>query len=67
MNHHSQTFAGRNNSSRQKADAAEPLKAIRDNVNAYRQALIKKGYTDADINKAIDQLSRPYQNSGTSH
>jgi hypothetical protein len=55
------TYGGRNNRARIAADANNPLKAIRDNVNAYRPALLKEGYTNAEIDNAINTLSAPYK------
>ncbi len=56
----SQTYGGRNSKTKIAADAANPIKAIQDNVNAYRPALLKEGYTNAEINNAIQTLSIPY-------
>ena len=56
----SQTYGGRNTNAKIAADAADPVKAIRDNVNAYRKELLKAGYTNADIDNAINTLSAPY-------
>ncbi|HVG16539.1 MAG TPA: RHS repeat-associated core domain-containing protein [Chitinophagaceae bacterium] len=57
----SQTYGGRNTIAKIAADAANPLKAIRDNVNAYRPALIKEGYTNSEIDHTITTLSAPYK------
>ena len=56
----SQTFGWKNTEAKIAADAANPLKAIRDNVNAYRSSLLKAGYTGTEIDHVIKTLSQPY-------
>ncbi len=57
----SETYGGRNNKVVQAKDAANPLDAIKRNVNKYRGALLKEGYSDKDIDNAIRQLSQPFE------
>jgi len=47
----------------QTIDANNPLQAILNNVNAYRPALLKEGYSNEEINNVIKQLSLPFLNS----
>jgi hypothetical protein len=55
------SFGGRNTKARQIADANNPLQAIIDNVNAYRESFLKAGYTNADVDRVIRDLSKPFK------
>ncbi len=55
------TYGRRNTAAMQSSDAAAPLNAIKKNVGAYRKALVDKGYTDKDIDAAVEKLSRPFK------
>jgi hypothetical protein len=57
----SQTYGGRNTRARQLQDAAHPIQAVQNNVNAYRQTLLNNGYTNEQINQAIQRLIVPFQ------
>jgi hypothetical protein len=59
----SQTYGGRNSRARQLQDAANPVQAVYSNVNAYRATMRAQGYTNEQIDQAIQRLVAPFQMS----
>lgn len=57
----SQIYGGRNNRAMQQRDANNPIQAVHNNVNAYRQALLNQGYTNEQVDQAIQRLIVPFQ------
>jgi RHS repeat-associated protein len=57
------TYGGRNSKARILEDSKDPLKAITENVNAYRPALRSEGYTDSEIDATIKKLAVPFQSN----
>lgn len=63
----SQTYGGRNTVFKQVQDASNPVDAIRNNVNTYRPILQFKGYSDNEIDLAIEKLTKPFLNNSNTN